>query len=125
VSSRAQAAAHLRKAREFLEAAQQSLESERYDVAVSTAVTSGINSSDAALLALTGRSPKSGDHSDAVERLTAAGAAARPMATVLGRLLVHKNAAQYQSAPMSASKARSAVSWAERLYTAAQEVVAG
>lgn len=85
------ARAHLRKAREFLEAAELNLESDLVNAATASAVTSGINAKDAICLALTGQTRKSDDHTDAVAELRAAGVATKALATTLGRLLKLKN----------------------------------
>ncbi|MEO6142946.1 MAG: hypothetical protein ABIP19_03125, partial [Dermatophilaceae bacterium] len=65
------AAAHLGKAREFLEAAELNNDRDRYNAATSNAVTSGINSKDAICLTLTGRTGKSENHAEALVELRA------------------------------------------------------
>lgn len=51
---------HVRKAEEFLEAAEISLDRGLFNAATSDAVVAGINSKDAICLKLTGRTKKSG-----------------------------------------------------------------
>jgi hypothetical protein len=115
--------AHLRKAKEFLEAAVTSAGLELCNAATSAAVTSGINSKDAICLALTGTSTKSDNHSEAVRELKAAGPKTGPNATTLGRLLKLQNRSQYQAADVAGSEARKAIEWATRLVDAATETV--
>ena len=89
-----QAKEHLAKAREFLEAAQVSRDFELFAPAVSSAVTSGINSKDAICLRLTGRTGKSDNHQAGVAELTTAGPAGAQLATTFDRLLKAKPKAQ-------------------------------
>jgi uncharacterized protein (UPF0332 family) len=55
VTALSEARAHLRKAKEFLTAAEFSLDLDLFNAATSNAVTSGINAKDAICLRLTGR----------------------------------------------------------------------
>ncbi len=87
MSALTDARAHLRKAREFRDAADLSLDGNLYNAATSSAVTSGINAKDAICLALTGTTAKSDTRTDAVGELRAAGPATKSLATTLGRLL--------------------------------------
>lgn len=73
MTARDDAAAHLAKAQEFLEAAKASLDLDLYNAAASNAVTAGINAKDAICLIITGVSKKSDDHPRAVEELRASG----------------------------------------------------
>lgn len=123
MSALSDARAHLRKAREFLEAAELNLDFELYNAAASSAVTSGINAKDAVCLALTGTSSKSDSHVDAVAELRGAGPAARPLATALGRLLKLKTKSQYQTIDVARSDAIKAVGWATTLVDGAAGVV--
>lgn len=120
-----EARAHLRKAKEFLEAAKMSSTVQLHNAAASSAVTSGINSKDAICLALTGRSGTSDNHQDAVKELKAAGPGTGVQATTLGRLLKVKNKSQYQSADVARSDALRAIEWAAKLADAAAEILAG
>ncbi|MGK2948642.1 MAG: HEPN domain-containing protein [Acidimicrobiales bacterium] len=125
MSARSDARAHLRKAREFLDAAELNLANGHANAAASSAVTSGINAKDAICLALTGESRKSDDHTDAVGELRAAGPTMGPLAPTLGRLLRLKNRSQYQTADVSPADAAKAVSWAVTLLAAASGILAG
>ena len=124
MSALSEAAAHVRKAREFLEAAQLSADLELYNAAASSAVTSGINAKDAICLALTGRTAKTENHADAVGQLRAAGPSMAPHAATLGRLLRLENRSQYQAADVARRDAVRAIDWATRLVEAASEAVA-
>jgi hypothetical protein len=123
VSALSDAAAHVRKAREFLEAAQLSADLELFNAAASSAVTSGINAKDAICLALTGRTAKTENHTDAVTELRTAGPSMAPHAATLGRLLRLKNRSQYQAADVARADALRAIDWATRLVEAAAEAV--
>lgn len=118
------ARAHLRKAKEFLQAAEMSSALELYNAATSSAVTSSINSKDAICLALTGRTGKADNHTDAVKELKAAGPATGIHATTLGRLLKLKNKSQYQTADVARSDALKAIEWAAKLVDAAAGILA-
>jgi uncharacterized protein (UPF0332 family) len=123
VTALSDARAHLRKAREFLEAAELNLDFELYNAATSSAVTSGINAKDAVCLALTGTTTKSDDHTEAVAELRAAGPAARPLAAALGRLLKLKNKSQYQTVDVARSDAIKAVGWSTAIVDGAAGIV--
>jgi uncharacterized protein (UPF0332 family) len=123
VTALSDARSHLRKAREFLEAAELNLDFELYNAATSSAVTSGVNAKDAVCLALTGTTSKSENHTDAVAELREAGPAARPLATALGRLLKLKNKSQYQTVDIARSDAIKAVGWATVLVDGATGIV--
>jgi len=117
------ARAHLRKAREFLDAAELSLDCDLFNAAAANAVTSGINAKDAICLALTGRTGKTDDHATAVGELRQAGAAAKPLATTLGRLLKLKTRSQYQAVGVARADAQKAVDWAAKLVDGATAIV--
>lgn len=118
-----EARAHLRKAEEFLDAAELAGSVGLHNAATANAVTSGINSKDAICLKLTGRTGKSESHADAVSELRRAGPATKPLATVLGRLLRLKNRSQYQTADIARADAHRAIEWARTLYDAAKTAV--
>lgn len=118
-----EARAHLEKAREFLRAAELSLELELFNAATSSAVSSGINSKDAICLKLTGRTGKTEDHAEAARELKQAGAAAAPLASPLSRLLALKAKSQYQASSVTRADAEKAVRWAEKLQNTACSVV--
>jgi uncharacterized protein (UPF0332 family) len=117
------AVAHLTKAREFLEAAETTHELELYNAAVSSAVSSGINSKDAICLALTGRSRKTDNHADAVAELRQAGPAVRGLASSFGRLLQLKSKSRYQVVSVSPAEAAKAIEWATRMLDVAKGLV--
>jgi len=124
MSALSDARAHLRKAREFLDAAHLSLDGDLYNAATSSAVTSGINAKDAICLALTGKTAKSENHTDAVGELRAAGPATKSLATTLGRLLKLKSKSQYQMLDVVRADAVKAVGWATTLVEGATGIVA-
>lgn len=117
------AEAHLRKALEFLAAAESEASAQRYNAATSSAVMSGINSKDAICLKLTGVTRKGEDHTSAVPELERAGKAAAVLAPTLDRLLKLKSRAQYQTTSMAKKDAESAIKWADTLYGAAEGIV--
>lgn len=125
MSALEEARAHLRKAAEFLDAAELSDDVGLVNAATSNAVTSGINSKDAICLALTGRTAKTDSHNDAVAELRSAGPLAREHATTLGRLLKLKSRAQYQTADVAGADARKTIEWARRLLGGATEILTG
>ncbi|MEA2023183.1 MAG: DNA-binding protein [Actinomycetota bacterium] len=114
---------HLNKAREFLEAAEGNHARDLYNVAASAAVTSGINSKDAVCLATKGVTGKSDSHTGAVGELRQSGPTGVAMASTFNRLLGVKVRAQYQTRAITAKGSRGAVTWAARMYEAAQRVV--
>lgn len=118
-----EARAHLRKAREFLDAARLALDAELFNAATSSAVTSAINAKDAICLSLTGKTAKTENHAAAVAELRGAGAAARPVATTLGRVLKLKNRSQYQADDGARADATKAVDWATTMVDQASVIV--
>lgn len=122
MGARDDALSHLRKAREFLDAATLELERELFTAAASSAVLAGINAKDAICLRLTGRTGKSDDHRSAVPELAAAGPAGKALESTFRRLLGIKTTAQYQAAPISHTDATKAVDWATRIVDAARDV---
>lgn len=119
----AHAKAHLDKAREFLESARDECDFERYNAAVSAAVISGINSKDAICLKATRRTAKTENHNEAVRELRLSGPAGASLETTFRRLLALKPKSQYQASSVSSTSARDAVSWAQKMYDVAVEVV--
>lgn len=117
------ARAHLRKARQFFESANLSHDFELYDAAASSAVVSGINSKDAICLALTGKTTKSEDHTQAVRELRQSGPVGSAIASTFSRLLGLKTPAQYLSKETAQSQAETSIEWAQRMYDAAEAVV--
>ncbi|MDA8296550.1 MAG: DNA-binding protein [Actinomycetota bacterium] len=114
---------HLDKAREFLESARDECDFERYKAAVSAAVISGINSKDVICLKATRRTTKTENHNEAVRELRLSGPAGASLETTFRRLLALKPKSQNQASSVSSASARDAVSWAQRMYDVAVEVV--
>jgi len=112
--SKADAAAYLAKSRNWLDASRESLAAERWDVAVGSAVTAGINAGDAICGALLGQR-SGGGHDEAVGLLATAGDNGRQASRQLAQLLRFKAPAQYDPAPIAAADARKAVELAARL----------
>jgi len=119
--SAADARAYLSKADSWLEAASESLEAHRWDVAAGAAVTAGINSCDAISGALVGQ--RAGQHDQAATLLETAGQDGRFAARQLSQLLRFKAPVQYDPAPMSEKDARKALELARRLVERATVVV--
>ncbi len=122
MGAQAESRAHLRKAREFLDAARLESERDLYTAAASSAVLAGINAKDAICLRLTGRTSKADAHRSAVSELAAAGPAGKALEPTFRRLLGLKTAAQYQSAPISRTDATKAVDWATRMVNVAADL---
>jgi len=92
-------------------------------VAASLAVLAGIAATDAACCAALGRRARGQNHDEALALVETIVPAGRAMARDLRRLLAVKDDAQYGVLVVSMERARSAVVWARRLVTAAQDVV--
>jgi hypothetical protein len=120
--SKADAAAYLAKSREWLDASQESLAAERWDVAAGSAVTAGINACDAICGALLGQR-SGGGHDEAVGLLATAGDDGRQASRQLAQLLRFKTPAQYDPAPIAAADARKAVELAGRLAQKATAII--
>ena len=116
--SPSEAPKYLSKAREFLEAAQFSLELGNNTAATSNAVHAGMNAGDAISCALVGSVSK-GEHADAPEHLKTIGDVQG--ARYLRQLLPLKTPAEYDPAPVSAAQARKAVEAAKRLIEHAEQ----
>jgi len=116
---------HLSKAREFLDAAKANQDLKLYNAATSDSIISAINSKDAICLALTGRTSKSDNHVDAVAELRRAGSAGANLSPTLNRLLKLKTRSQYAPLSVAPSNSSKAVEWAQRMFAAAQDVIAG
>ncbi|HUY06628.1 MAG TPA: hypothetical protein VMU99_05160 [Acidimicrobiales bacterium] len=118
----ADARAYLAKSKEFLRAAQDSLELGNYTAATGNAIHSGIAASDAISAALSG-SISQGEHADAPEHLDDIGGDAKIAARQLRQLLPLKAQAEYDPRPLTAAAARRAVTAAERLVMIADRLV--
>jgi cobalamin-dependent methionine synthase I len=113
----------LAKAREFLDAAETSRDLGLNNAAASNSVIAAVNSKDAICLALTGRTGKSDNHTQAVEELRRSGPVGAELTSTLTRLLNLQTRSQYASRSVSAADASKAVEWASRMHTAAEGVV--
>jgi hypothetical protein len=87
--SKADAAAYLTKARNWLDAAQDNLLADRWDVAAGSAVTAGINACDSICGYLLGER-SGGQHDEAVGLLASAGEDGRAASRQLAQLLRFK-----------------------------------
>lgn len=94
MGARENSLSHVRRAREFLDAAGLELDMELHTAAASSAVLAGINAKDAIGLQLTGRTGKSEDHRSAVPEFAAAGPVGKALESTFRRLLGLKTAAQ-------------------------------
>lgn len=116
------ARAYLSKSKSWLEAAVESLDARRWDVAAGSAVTAGISACDAITGALVGLRA-GGEHLEALSLLATAGDDGRYAARQLSQLLRFKTPAQYDPTPLSEGDARKAVELARRLADQASTVV--
>jgi len=123
IGGRAEALAHLNKAREFLGEARAALDAHWHNAAASNAVTAGINAKDALCFAMAGRSTAADDHRSAVNELRALGSAGREPATALDRLLGLKDRAQYEQRGVTAVDAQAAVRRASTLVDTAERIL--
>lgn len=119
--SPADARAYLSKASAWLQAAQESAQAGRWDVAAGSAVTAGINACDSLTGVLLGLRA-GGEHSEAVDLLSGAGSEGRQAARQLSQLLAFKSPAQYEPTPLSEADATKAVELARRLVERAAQV---
>jgi len=119
----ADARAYLAKAKEFLRAAQDSLQLGNRTAATGNAVHAGIAASDAIVAALAG-SISQGEHADAPTHLEAIGGDAKTAARQLRQLLPLKSQAEYDPEPVPLTAARRAVTAAERIVAVAERALA-
>ena len=119
--SPADARAYLAKASAWLEAAEDNLRARRWDVAAGSAVTAGVNASDAITGSLLGQRA-GGEHSEALDLLTQAGEDGRTAARQLSQLLAFKAPAQYDPAPLSEKDSVKAVELGRRLVERAAQL---
>jgi hypothetical protein len=120
--SPADARAYLSKSKAWLEAAIESLDASRWDVAAGSAVTAGISACDAITGALVGQRA-GGEHIEALSLLATGGDDGRYAARQLAQLLRFKTPAQYDPAPLPEQDARKAVELARRLADRASVVI--
>jgi hypothetical protein len=116
------ARAYLSKSKAWLEAAVESLDAGRWDVAAGSAVTAGISACDALTGALVGQRA-GGEHMEALSLLATAGDDGRYAARQLSQLLRFKTPAHYDPAPLPEKDARKAVELARRLTDRASVVI--
>jgi len=117
------ARAHVTKAEEYLDAARIVLDHEYCNATCSLAVISGINAKDAICILSVGFTGKSDDHARAAAELRQSGAIGARLAPTLSRLLSVKAKSQYSAPSVTAADASDAVKRAERLITAARELL--
>lgn len=122
-ATKAHADQYLTKARQFLQAAQVSLESGSFIAATGNAVHAGINAADTIAASTVGAVWR-GEHSQSADFLDKAGAAGKQAARQLRRLLPLKTRAEYDPVPVRATEARAALVAAERLVASAEAVSA-
>lgn len=118
ISSR-EAVAHQRQAEEYLRAAQHSLSIGDFNAAAGTAVDAGINAADAVAGMNLGQRWK-GPHEQAAEFVAKAGGEGKEIARELRRLLPLKTQSHYDAAAVTETKARTAVTAAERAVAVAR-----
>lgn len=117
---------YLRKAREFLRAAQHALAAEDWNAAALNAIHAGISANDAFLVWRFGLRSAGTDHLDAVDLLLRqAGRATAREAETLLRLLRDKSVVEYSPKAVRAPETRVAVLRAERLVARACDEVEG
>jgi hypothetical protein len=114
---------YLRKAREFLHAAQSSFALDNCTATAGNAVHAAISAADA-LTAARLHSVWRGEHSEAPAHLDQAGEDGRLAARHLRRLLPLKNRAEYDPPPVGREDARMALLSAERMVAIAERAVA-
>jgi uncharacterized protein (UPF0332 family) len=122
-ASLADAVAHLEKAHEFLDVAQESLEQSRTNAAYSMAVHAAIQASDAICAIKLRKRSSSTAHSDAVDLLGSTGTREKTLAQKLKRLLANKTKAEYDPTPVSTTHAEESVRNAEQLVEHASILV--
>lgn len=113
-----EALAHKRQAEEYLRAAQHSLSIGDFNAATGTAVDAGINAADAVAGMNLGQRWK-GPHEQAADFVAKAGTEGKEVARELRRLLPLKTQSHYDAAAVTDSKARAAVTAAERAVAVA------
>jgi len=126
-TERAKARGYFAKAEQFCEAARQQLELAHHDAAVLLAVHAGINSTDAACVALAGRRSVDPNHLRAADLLESVGrniAEFREQADRLRVLIGQKNRIEYEDARATQKEALDAVKRCERLVAWTREELA-
>jgi HEPN domain-containing protein len=122
-ASAADARSYLNKSREFLRAAEDSLELGNRVAAAGNAVHAGIAAADA-ITAARATVVWKGEHSQSPAHLERVGGDdGRKAAAQLRRLLPLKNRAEYDPDPISAAEAKAAVTAAARMVRIAEQTV--
>lgn len=118
-----EAVRHLEKAREYLLAAQHSLEIGDLDAAGGNAVLAGVNAADCVSGAINANR-WNGPHEQAVAHVKTAGTHGRAVATHLARLLRKKTQAHYEQTRLRPSEVADLVRAAERAVDIAERAAA-
>ena len=117
-----------RKARDYLDSAQDNLDLERLTPAAGDAIHAGISAKDAVVTALTGATSKSKDHAKAARELRTA-LSGRPDAATAERalreLIAQKGDVEYGTKVPSNTQATSLVRRARTLVELAEEILDG
>lgn len=117
----------LRKAKEYLDSAQDNLDLERATPAAGDAIHAGISAKDAIVMALTGVTSRAKDHAKAAGELrTALGSHAEAAAVekALRELIASKSDVEYGASLVSLTKAEPFVRRARLLVNVAERVLA-
>lgn len=125
-AARAEAAHHLAKAEQFLDAARHAIANQRHDAGMLNAIHAGISAADAVTVALAGERSADPDHRRAVTLLEEVAGDSEPVrlrARQLLMLIEKKNAVEYESRRASGDEARQAVDRASRIVTWARDVI--
>jgi uncharacterized protein (UPF0332 family) len=121
--SAAQGRSYLRKAEEYLAAAENELEAERGIAATSLAIHAAINAADAVCGVRLGKRAAGQDHDQVGELLKEAGRDGAELGKDLRRLLPMKTKAEYDPDDIPLSAASKAVGRAQRCVAIARRVV--
>ncbi len=119
---RADVKAYVRKSEQYLEAAEESFEEGRYDAAASAAIHAGISAADAITGGRSGVRSSGPDHAAALGLLERAGPDGIEAAKLLRRLLPLKYLAEYDSAPVTTTRATSGLGAARPLVSIGRRV---
>jgi hypothetical protein len=120
----AQVRAYAGKAQEYLDAAQNEIDAERYIAATSLAIHAAINAGDAVCGARVGTRAAGEAHDQALALLRTAGDDGVAVEKELRRLLPLKTKAEYEPDEVAAGTATKAVEWARRCVGIARKVAA-
>jgi HEPN domain len=115
----------LAKAEQFLEVADFAASSGYFDVAVSLAVSAGINGADVVCFLGLGQFPTGASHTNVLSLLRKYGTSGDAAASQLRALLSVKEKAQYRARRCSETEARRSVRSAERIVGRARDMMRG